>query len=152
MFITLRELTRDTWEQCIDLQVADDQRDFIASNLYSLAEAQFYAGTVCRAVYADEEMIGFVMYGPDLEYAPGEPGAYALVRLMIDKSQQGKGYGRAALAAVIDAIKHTPDGRVIYTSYMPENTSAGRLWASFGFQTTGREYEEEVVVRLSLTR
>jgi len=150
MAITLRELTRDTWEECIDLDVAEHQRYFVSSNLVSLAEAQFYPGTVCRAVYSDEVMVGFVMYGPDMEYAPEEQGAYAFVRLMIDRKYQRKGYGRAAIAAVIEAIRNIPDSRVLYTSYVPENIQAGQLYAAMGFHPTGRELDGELIVRLPL--
>jgi len=41
MTITLRELTRDTWEECADLDVDEHQRDFVSSNLVSLAEVFF---------------------------------------------------------------------------------------------------------------
>ena len=150
MAITLRELTRDTWEECVDLEVAEDQRDFVSSNLVSLAEAQFYPGTVCRAVYADEVMVGFVMYGPDAEYAPDEQGAYAFVRLMIDRHHQGKGYGRAAIAAVIEAIRNNPESRVLYTSHVPENAHAGHLYAAMGFKQTGRLLDGEIIVALRL--
>jgi diamine N-acetyltransferase len=150
MAITLRELTRDTWEECIDLEVADHQRDFVSSNLVSLAEAQFYPGTVCRAVYSDDLMVGFVMYGPDAEYAPEEQGSYAFVRLMIDWKYQGKGYGQAAITEVIQAIRNIPDSRVLYTSYAPQNTHAARLYAAMGFQPTGRELEGEPIVCLPL--
>jgi diamine N-acetyltransferase len=150
MTITLRELTRDTWEDCVDLEVAEHQSNFVSSNLVSLAEAQFYPGTVCRAVYADEAMVGFVMYGPDAEYAPAESGAYAFVRLMIDRHHQGKGYGRAAITAVIEAIKSMPESRTLYTSYVPENTQAGHLYESVGFQPTGRMLDGEIVVALPL--
>ena len=137
MAVILRELTRDTWEECVDLDVAEHQRNFVSSNLVSLAEAQFYPGTVCRAVYADEVMVGFVMYGPDAEYAPGEQGAYAFVRLMIGQHHQGKGYGRAAIAAVIEAVKNMPESRVLFTSYVPENTPAEHLYAAAGFRRLG---------------
>jgi len=150
MAITLRDLTRDTWEECVELDVAEHQRDFVSSNLVSLAEAQFYPGTVCRAVYADGGMVGFVMYGPDAEYAPNEQGAYAFVRLMIDRNHQGKGYGRAAIAAVIEAIKSIPESGVLYTSYVPENTHAGHLYEAMGFQRTGRMLEGEIIVALPL--
>lgn len=150
MAITLRELTRDTWEECVDLEVAEHQRNFVSSNLVSLAEAQFYPGTVCQAVYAEEAMVGFVMYGPDAEYAPGEPGAYAFVRLMIDRRHQGNGYGRAAVEAVIETIRNIPESRVLYTSFVPENTHAGRLYEAVGFQQTGRSLDGETILALPL--
>lgn len=151
MTVTLRELTRDTWEECAALEVAATQRDFVSPNLVSIAEAQFYPGTVCRAVYAGETMVGLVMYGPDAEYAPSEPGAHALVRLMVGQTYQGRGYGRAAASAVVAAVRQTPRSRVLYTSYVPVNTRVERLYAALGFQPTGRELDGERVVRLRLS-
>ncbi len=154
MNVTLRELTRDTWRACAALRVADDQQNFVASNLYSIAEAQFYPGTLCRAVYAGETMVGFVLYGPDDEYAPVDerPGAYALVRLMIDRAHQGKGYGRAALETVIDTVQREAGARLLYLSAVPENVPALALYRSAGFLPTGAVLDGEVVLRLELPR
>ncbi len=152
MCVTLRPLTRDTWENCIDLTVRDDQTEFVASNLYSLAEAQFYPGTVCRAIYADETMVGFLMYGPDAGYAPAteRDTAYAVVRLMIDQAYQGHGYGYAAMQAAIDEIKSHTACRSIYLSFAPENTGAERLYRRLGFLPTGTVADGETVFRLML--
>ncbi|GAB4208027.1 MAG: GNAT family N-acetyltransferase [Roseiflexaceae bacterium] len=153
MTVELRELTSDNWHDCIDLKLAESQQGFVAPNLYSLAEAQFYPGTLCRAVYAGETMVGFVMFGPDAEYTSGDEraGAYALVRLMIDHAHQGKGYGRAALLAVLALLQRETSARVVYTSAVPENTAALALYRSAGFLPTGAVLDGEVVLRLELT-
>lgn len=41
MSITLKKITRENWEECIDLRVSIEQQRFVASNLYSIAEVQF---------------------------------------------------------------------------------------------------------------
>jgi diamine N-acetyltransferase len=69
---------------------------------------------------------------------------------MIDRHYQGKGYGRAAIAQVIEAIKNIPESRILYTSYVPENTHAGYLYESMGFQPTGRRLDGEIIVALPL--
>ncbi len=150
MAVTLRPLTIDTWDDCIDLKVRDDQTEFIASNLYSIAEAQFYPGTVCRAVYADETMVGFLMYGPDAGYSPvnERDAAYAVVRLMIDQEHQGKGYGYTAMAAAIGEIRATARCRYVYLSFTPENSRAERMYRRLGFLPTGVVADGETVVRL----
>lgn len=151
MTLSLRPLTLDTWDDCIDLKVRDDQREFIAPNLYSIAEAQFYPGTVCRAVYADETMVGFLMYGPDAGYSPPNErdAAYAVVRLMIDQEHQGKGYGHAAMEAAINEIVATDRCQSIYLSFTPENARAERLYRRLGFLPTGGVADGEVVFRLA---
>lgn len=152
MAVTLRPLTLDTWDDCIDLKVRDDQTEFVASNLYSIAEAQFYPGTVCRAVYADETMIGFLMYGPDAGYSPANErdAAYAIVRLMIDQAHQGKGYGYAAMEAAIDEITAMAQCRYIYLSFTPENSRAERMYRRLGFLPTDVIADGEAVFRLVL--
>ena len=60
--IELSEITRANLRQCIALTVADDQRDFVASNLCSLAEAEADGVSIPMAAYADEVMVGFTMY------------------------------------------------------------------------------------------
>jgi diamine N-acetyltransferase len=42
MVVTIKPITRNNWEEAIDLKVAESQRNFVASNLFSIAEAQFY--------------------------------------------------------------------------------------------------------------
>jgi diamine N-acetyltransferase len=39
--IELRPVTKDNWGALIKLKVREDQKNFVASNLYSIAQAQF---------------------------------------------------------------------------------------------------------------
>lgn len=66
MAVILKELTQDNWEDCIELKVHPEQENFVASNLYSIAEAQFIKGCVSLAIYNDDILVGFIMYKPDL--------------------------------------------------------------------------------------
>ncbi len=65
MKITLREITPQNFRECIDLKVADGQENFVAANLMSIAQAKIYPTAKPFAVYHDNEMVGFVMYGFD---------------------------------------------------------------------------------------
>ena len=67
--VTLREVTRETVRAICRRQVADDQRGFVAENAVSIAQAHFEPHAWFRAVYADEEPVGFVM----LSDKPDEP-------------------------------------------------------------------------------
>lgn len=142
--ITLQPITRDNFHLVIDLKVGDGQETFVAPNLYSIAEAQVSPGFVPLAIYEDETLVGFLMYGPD----PDAPGDYWIIRLMIDQDHQGRGYGRAAMQQAIGRIKAEPEVRRILTSYVPDNAGAARLYASLGFADTGLIEEGEVVVLL----
>lgn len=149
MTVRLERITRHNWREAINLRVADDQRYFVASNLYSIAEAGVYADelTAC-AVYDDDTMVGFTMYGWDDE----DYGGYAIIRLMVDQRYQGKGYGRAAMVEVLRALREKPDCDKVYISFEPENHVARSLYASLGFVDDGRIVDGEVVYRLDVAK
>lgn len=147
MTVRLERITKANWEEAIDLKVAEDQRMFVASNLYSIAEASFYPDELTAyAVYDDSKMVGFVMYGYDAE----ELGGYSIIRLMVGEHFQRQGYGRAAMQAMIDDLKQKPDCTTIYISFVPENDVGRALYASLGFVDDNRIVDGEVVYRLDL--
>jgi diamine N-acetyltransferase len=147
MNVTLREITPQNFRQCIDLKVADGQEEFVAANVISIAQTKIYPTFNPLAVYHEDEMVGFVMYG----YDPDEEKFY-LGRLMIEAQHQGKGYGKAATLAVIERMKQIEDCREIYLSFVPENTSAEKLYSSVGFERTGEISEHnEVVMKFPLS-
>lgn len=127
--VFLKPISADNWQACIGLKVTDEQADFLPSNLYSIAEAQFYPQAVSLAIYSEQDqMVGFVLYGVDVE-----SGKWKIFRLMIDQAQQGKGYGRAAMEQVIERLSAQPDCDEILIAYQTDNDAARRLYASLGF-------------------
>ncbi len=140
MTISLKEITKDNWQEAIKLKVNKSQDSFVASNVYSIAESKFYPWSP-MAIYHQDTMVGFLMYGEeDVE------GHYCIIRLMIDKNHQGRGYGKAAMQQAIEQIKEKPGVKAILTSYEPDNEVAAKLYANLGFEKTGKiEYGEEVV-------
>ena len=145
MSITLREIAMENFRECIRLSVAESQKGFVASNMYSLAEAKADGVSNPFAIYADEEMVGFVMF----DFAPKESRGY-ISRLMVDARFQRKGYGHAAMTEAIDRLKREPGIREIQTSFHPDNAVADALYASLGFARTGDVVDGETVVRLRL--
>jgi len=69
---------------------------------------------------------------------------------MIDKNYQGKGYGKLALAKLIETIKENFDYKEIYISYVPENITADKLYSSFGFVKTGEFSDNECISVLKI--
>src|SRR5215208_6796425 len=71
----IRPVTKDNWKELIKLKVSDDQTHFVASNLYSIAEAQFGFDDEGRwdlypfGVYVDGEPVGFVMYAYNFNHS-----------------------------------------------------------------------------------
>jgi diamine N-acetyltransferase len=145
-FVKLLPVTSDNWLQCIELSLSPDQQDFVASNLYSIAEAQFYPSITLRAVATREEhIVGFVVYG----LSPTSQ-QYKIVRLMVDHRHQGQGYGRAAMEAVIADILATTDANEVWLSYRSWNTAARRLYLSLGFREQDEEPNGRIVASLHL--
>jgi diamine N-acetyltransferase len=143
MKVTLKEIDRENFERCINLVVREDQNNFVAPNVFSIAQTTVEPTYRAQAVYDGEEMVGFVMYGWD-----EDEGCHSIARLMIDKGHQGKGYGRAATVAVIERLRAEPDCRQIMLSVNPSNKSAQALYASLGFVKTGEVSHGEEVMRL----
>ncbi|MEZ4495954.1 MAG: hypothetical protein R2845_04050 [Thermomicrobiales bacterium] len=52
-------LDADNWEEAAHLTLRDDQVDFIASNLASIAESRFHPGLQPCAIYAGSTTAGF---------------------------------------------------------------------------------------------
>jgi diamine N-acetyltransferase len=141
--VSLREVTKDTVRTVIGLKVAPGQEHFVASNAFSIAEAHFSDIAWFRAIYADETPVGFMMLADD-----PDKYEYFLWRLMIDASQQGKGYGRRAVQQLIDYVKTRPSASELLVSYVPSEGSPRDFYMKLGFQDTVREEEGEVVLRL----
>ncbi|WP_042471504.1 GNAT family N-acetyltransferase [Bacillus ndiopicus] len=141
--IQFKEIDRKNFWDVIDLKVAEEQKSFVASNLFSLAQAKAYPECICLAIYADEVLVGFTMYCID-----EDDHEYWIYRLMIDEKFQGKGYGKAAMEKLIEHIKEDSERNVIYLSFEPENSLARSLYEKLGFEADGRIIDGEVVYRL----
>ena len=140
MTISLRAVTADNFDILSELPLLPQQRDYLASNDYSIAQASFYPATMhTRAVYCDEEVIGFLMFvSPDDDDPPGH---YRIWRFMVDHRRQGQGHGRAALGLALAEIRARPDARSIEICYKPGNANAKKFYASMGFVETGMDAE-----------
>lgn len=148
--VTLRPVTRDNFEAVTDLELHPHQREYLASNSYSIAQASFYPNYHTRAIYAGEELVGFMMFVV-LDGVEDEEGEYGIWRFMVDRHHQGRGLGRAALQALLDEIRSDPAACKVWLSYVPGNAVASSFYASFGFVDTGIDEEGEMVAVLDLT-
>jgi len=144
MNVTLREITRDNFEECCDLDIAENQKAFVSSNTFSLAESKFFPEYVPLAIYAGDTMVGFLMYGQD--ELDGE-SVWMLMRFMVDRHYQGRGYGRAAMQLLVEEIRTKSGSPSLYTSIMPGNTIAQNLYSSLGFEDSGDIEDGELVLR-----
>lgn len=143
--VTLREVTAETVREVCRLEVAPEQRGFVAPNAVSIAQAHFEPKAWFRAVYAGEEPVGFVMLFEDTEKAE-----YYLWRFMVAAGHQGKGYGKRALDLVVERIRGLPGAKELRTSYVPGEAGPRDFYLRYGFEETGEVDEGERVIRLEL--
>ena len=142
--IEFKEIDRHNFFDVIDLHVAEEQKSFVAPNVFSLAQAKAFPECICLAIYQDDVLVGFTMYCMDFD-----DKEYWIYRLMIDAKHQSKGYGKEAMEKLIERIKQDQEHRVIYLSFEPENSLAKQLYEKLGFEADGRIIDGEIVYMLT---
>ena len=143
--VTLREITSETVNDILALQVADSQKGFVATNERSLAQAHFSDKAWFRAIYADDTPVGFVML-----YIDTEKHEYDVWRFMIDKEHQGKNYGRKAMELAIAHVRSLPEATKLELSFVPGDGNPSGFYAKFGFVETGEWAGKEKIMVLNL--
>lgn len=148
--IMLKEVNDDNLSKIIKLSetLTESQKNCVAPNVVSFAQAYFADTPWFRGIYLDEVPIGFVMLETFNKDLPEEdqPSAY-LWRYMIAKDYQNKGYGSQILNQIIDFF--TKQGyRTMYTStVMEEPESPYNFYIKYGFTDTGKQEEGEQVLK-----
>lgn len=151
----IRPVTKENWKELIKLKVSDDQKHFVASNLYSIAEAQFgddipdegHWDMFPYGIYDDDKPVGFLMLSYNYEFTRFQG---FILRLMVDESVQGKGYGKFGMNWMLEKYRADDRVQVVGISYEPNNEVARKLYASLGFQETGEIVEGEALALLKL--
>lgn len=124
--IHLVDIDPSNWR--LGLRVTESQKHYVANSAVMLARAYAYRDQRSRAfvIYNDETPVGMGLYYdlPDLE-------CYDLSQIFIDERYQGKGYGKAATKAVLEAMKQDGKYRKIDLCYIEGNDAAKKLYESF---------------------
>ena len=144
MEVELREITSETVRAICNLEVAADQRGFVAPNAVSIAEAHFEPKHWMRAVYVDDEPAGFLLTYED----PDETG-FHVWRLMVAEPYQGRGIGRRAMELLLERWRGL-GAAAAGLSVVEGNPAAVSFYESLGFRLTGEREQGELVMRLAL--
>ncbi|KON90072.1 diamine acetyltransferase [Sporosarcina globispora] len=117
--------------ECIvrKIKLKPGQENFIETVDECLKEADTSHEWHPVAIYDDEEIIGFAMYG---SFGPNKDTW--IDRIMIDEKYQGKGLGKIAMKKLIDIVSKEYGVSVIYLSIIEENRIAQSLYESMGFE------------------
>ena len=144
----LKPITEDNFLNAFNLTLAPGQEAFVSHPIRSLAQAYVYRDQ-CQpfGIYAAGKMVGYVMVIYDYDVPE-----YDIWHMMIDRAEQGRGYGGDALDRVLAYIRTRPFGdsdRVALTC-SKDNPVARRLYESRGFAATGAEDEDEIELAMTV--
>ena len=162
--VTLKKIkiTSDNMKDCIALDVAPDQKDFVYSNAIMLALDHDYNAKgmpmECHAIYADDKMVGLIAYNYYIDDPFFKETCYRIRPMMVDKNCLDKGYEVAALGQLLEEIKTKPHGEAtaIFATYDPEEEVMGKIYKAAGFMKTDLNWEAEdpddndIITRMSL--
>ena len=145
--VTLREITAETVVEICKLSdtLPEPQRNMVAPNALSIAQAHFSDKAWFRAIYAGSKPVGFIMLYEDVDKPE-----YYLWRLMVAGPEQGNGYGQTAVERLIEYVKTRPGAEKLLVSYVPTDGGPEPFYSKLGFVPTGEMHEGEVVAALSL--
>jgi diamine N-acetyltransferase len=140
--VVLRPVDASNWRDVADLSPRPDQTQWVAPVTRYLCLCVYDGVWQPLAVEVDGEVVGFVMWGVD-----ESEGSHWIGGLVLDPSHQGRGVGRATVAALLGMFEGLDAYREAALTIAPDNTTARRLYASLGFVETGEESEGELVAR-----
>ena len=145
--VSLREITAETVREICNLSntLTPPRKYMVAPNAISIAQAHFSPNAWFRAIYADDTPVGFLMLHDD-----PEEREYFLWRLMIAGQHHGKGFGRQAIALLVDHVRTRPGATVLETSCGQGPGSPEGFYRKLGFVRNGKMLGEEVGLSLTL--
>ncbi len=142
-------VTPDNVGDACRLSVAPAQERFVAPVAHSLAEAYVQPAVAWpRLVYDDERLVAFVMgsFDPDNPFWFFRCGIW---RLNVAAVEQGHGYGRFAVEAVLDEARRRGADRATVL-WVPGADGPEGFYRRIGFVPTGEELDGQVVGSIDL--
>lgn len=132
--ISFGEITEDNWTEAAKIEHREDQGNFVADGLeiIALAYVNREKKARCRAIYADDEMVGLLL----VEELVEEPSCYHLHEFLIDQNHQHKGYGTAALKKLQRSLAIEQKFPRIEVCAHKDNTNAKACYEKAGFVKT----------------
>ncbi|MBP4748927.1 GNAT family N-acetyltransferase [Acinetobacter baumannii] len=143
--INLKNLDRENWLLCAKLLLDESQKDYVAPNVYSIAESKVEEHYCPRVICFNDEVVGFLMYCVEID--PPDETLFWLFRFMIGKDHQAKGYGTLALQMAIDEMT-SKGAKRIRTMYKSSNNIAGKLYKKMNFLCTRQISQNPYPIRV----
>jgi diamine N-acetyltransferase len=145
--IELREVSLENLDEVIDLEVAADQKDLVADNLYSIAQAELEPNGWCWAAYLDDEPVGFTFVKQE-----DQGRQIYICRFMVDQRWQRRGLGRRIMMQLLDLLFSSPLVRLVDLAVSREPGGAEDFYKKCGFIATGEDFRGGSRMVLSRSR
>lgn len=151
MEFNIKPVTRNNWEEAVKITLEDQQVAFVPSVIDSLAYAYIKPWDEALDPYVlmlESKIVGFFY----LSYTPDSVDNYWIGGFQIDKSFQGKGYGKHAMRAIIDfIIEQHPQCKVISLTVEQDNDIALNLYQTMDFISEYKtNQDDEIIYRLKI--
>ena len=139
--VEFKTIDEDNFYDVIGMEL--ESEDFVASNVFSLAEAWLSKGDMMPyAIYNDDALVGFIMLEKNYK-----DGGLGILRMMIAEEHQNKGYGSKSIELVLQNLKYRETYDFSYIYLVPENERANFVYKRAGFYDTGEIEEDELIFR-----
>jgi histidinol dehydrogenase len=133
---SVRPVDRSNAEAVMKLQVAAGQRAFVSPVDRSLAQVAYEPCGRALAMFDGEQPVGMMLLY-DVRHDEEEPANQLYVwRLLVDERFQRRGYGRLAMAWVVDEARREGYAEV-GLSHVDKPGHAGAFYQKLGFAYTG---------------
>ncbi|MFC3122597.1 GNAT family N-acetyltransferase [Agaribacter flavus] len=146
MDINLREITKDNWLDMIDLEITKEQENYVALPAEAIAASKFYVHYVNRGIYLGNTPVGYIQYYPNL--AEGKPKEIFIDQLIIDRKEQGKGYGTKAVELVLKEIKQLKSFNSVSICYVEGHDIMRKFFERFNFKIVEQDEFDETIMEL----
>jgi diamine N-acetyltransferase len=156
MALSIQPVTKSNWHALTKLDVREDQKNFVAPNVYSILESHYgydepdgsgHWDMFPYGIYDDEIPVGFLMYGYNFSNQDFEA---FIIRLMVDHNHQGRGYGKFGMQQMLEIFRQDERIHIVGISYEPDNEVARKLYANLGFVEPGKMLGEETLAILHI--
>jgi diamine N-acetyltransferase len=151
--VTLREVTDGNRHAVLAVRVAPTQKRFVGTVAGALIDAEEIpeGNPWYRAIYADDQPVGFVMLSWNVTPEPPRIiGPWFLWKLLIDERHQRRGFGRETVLLVADIVRRNGAAELL-TSCVQGDEGPEAFYRRIGFRLTGeRDENGEIILALDL--
>jgi diamine N-acetyltransferase len=126
------------------LQVEESQLPFFAPTEEIVAEAIRNPDRIPMAIRVDGVLVGFFVFHKDRRRGR----TWWLAWFMLDKRQQGKGYGKAAFRRIVRLLATRPQCERVRLQVTPGNDGARSIYVRAGFEDTDEAIDGDDVLEL----